>query len=87
LGSSEQSILYSLLFENIILVLIATMLSVPITIYFMTSWLNNYSSKVSISWWIFLVAFTIAVSLVLLTVYFYSYKASRTNPVEALRYE
>jgi putative ABC transport system permease protein len=87
LGSSEQSILYSLLFENIILVLIATILSVPITIYFMTKWLNNYSYKVSISWWIFLVAFVIAVSVVLLTVYFHSFKASRTNPIDALRYE
>jgi putative ABC transport system permease protein len=53
----------------------------------MTKWLNNYSYKVSISWWIFLVAFVIAVSVVLLTVYFHSFKASRTNPIDALRYE
>ena len=87
LGSSEQSILFSLLYENIILVFIATILSVPVTLYFMSKWLNNYPYKVNISWWIFLIAFVIAACVVLLTVYFHSYKVSRTNPVIALRYE
>jgi putative ABC transport system permease protein len=87
LGSSEQSILYSLLYENIALVIIATILSVPVTMYFMSRWLNNYPYKVNISWWIFLIAFVMAAFVVLLTVYYHTYKVSRTNPVIALRYE
>lgn len=87
LGSSERSILYSLLYENLILVVIATILSIPITFHFATKWLNNYAYKVNISWWIFLVTFITAAVVVLLTVYFHSSKVSRVNPVNALRHE
>jgi putative ABC transport system permease protein len=87
LGSSERSILFSLLYENVILVGVAAILAVPVTLHFMTKWLNNYSYRVNMSWWIFLVAFISAAVVVLLTVSFHSYKVSRTNPINALRYE
>jgi putative ABC transport system permease protein len=86
-GSSERSIIYSFLRYNLILVLTATLLSVPVTLYFMTKWLNNFAYKTGISWWIFVISFAVAVLIVLSTVYFHSYKASRINPVNALRYE
>lgn len=87
LGSSEHRILYSLMFENVILVFIATLLSVPLTVYFMREWLNNFSCKVNINWWTFIITFAIATIVVMLTVYFHSYKASRTNPVNALKHD
>lgn len=87
LGASEQSILYKLLFENVVLVFIATILSVPVTLYFMSKWLNNYTYKVNISGWVFSAAFVTAAFVVLISVWFHSHKVSRTNPVNALRYE
>jgi putative ABC transport system permease protein len=86
-GSSEGSIIYSFLQINCILVLIASLISVPITIHFMQKWLSNFAYKVNISWWVFAIAFGVALTVVLLTVFFHSYKASRINPVKALRYE
>ncbi len=86
-GSSKKSIIYSFLIENFILASVALIVSVPLTVYFMTKWLNNFAYKTSISWWIFVVAYLIAAAVVLFTVYFHSYKASRLNPVKALRYE
>lgn len=86
-GSSEKSIVTSFLWNNFILVLIAGVISVPVTLYFMNKWLNNFAFKVSVSWWIFLTGFAVAAIVVLATVFFQSYKASRLNPVEALRYE
>lgn len=86
-GSSEQSILISFLLENVVLVFVATLISIPVTIYFMTNWLNNFAYKVNFSWWVFAIAFVVAFTVVLLTVFFHSYKVSRTNPVAALRYE
>jgi len=67
--------------------LIAAALSIPATLYFMTNWLKNYSYKVPVNWWIFALSFIVATIVVLLTVFFHSYKASRINPVKALRYE
>lgn len=86
-GSSEQLIIYSFLKSNLIMVFVATLLSVPVTIYVMTNWLNNFAFKTGISWWVFVISFLIAAVVVLLTVFIHSYKASRINPVKALRYE
>jgi len=86
-GSSERSIIYSFLRSNFMLVVFAEIISIPITVYFISKWLNNFAFKVGISWWIFLFAFTVAVLVVLSTVYIHSHKASRINPVDALRYE
>ena len=86
-GSSEQLIVFSFLKESIILVLVAGVISIPITFYFMTRWLNNFAYKVDISWWIFVVAIVVAAIVVLSTVVVHSIRASRINPAEALRYE
>jgi putative ABC transport system permease protein len=86
-GSSEQSIVYSFLIDNLILVITAGLLCVPVTIYFMTKWLNKFAFKTQINWWVFLVSFFISAVVVLMTVYIHSYRASRINPVNALRYE
>ena len=87
LGSSEQAIVYSFLRRNIFMVMIAAILSVPVTILVMNRWLSSFSFKTSIAWWVFLLAFVIASVVVLLTVLFHSYRASRINPVDALQYE
>jgi len=86
-GSSEGAIVYSFLKSNFILVVVAELLSVPITIYFLGKWLNNFPYRTGISWWVFIIAFAFAIIVVMATVYIHSHKASRVNPVEALRYE
>jgi putative ABC transport system permease protein len=86
-GSTEKEIVYSFLQNNFILVVVAELLSIPVTFYFMVKWLNNFNYRTGIGWWIFVLAFVIATLVVLLTVTIQSYKASRVNPVEALRYE
>ncbi len=86
-GSSGKAIIYTFLRANLILVFIASVISVPVTIYFMNKWLNNFSYKISISPWVFMIALLTSAFVVLATVFFHSYKASRTNPVKALRYE
>jgi putative ABC transport system permease protein len=86
-GSSGKSIVYSFLLENLILVIAATLLSVPVTLYFMTKWLNNFAYKTSINASAFFISFAIAALIVLLTVFINAYRASCINPIEALRHE
>jgi putative ABC transport system permease protein len=86
-GSSENAIILSFVRENFILVSVATLLSAPITTYFMMKWLNQFAFKISISWFIFVIAYLCATIVVLLTVFYHSNKVSRINPVKALRYE
>jgi len=86
-GCSEKSIIYSFLWENFVLVLIAGSISIPVTLYFMTNWLKNFSYRININWGTFVIPFLIALIIVQLTVFIYSYKVSHINPVSTLRYE
>jgi putative ABC transport system permease protein len=86
-GCPERTIIYSFIKNNLILVVIAASVSVPVTLYFMTKWLSNFSARTNIGWWIFAVSFLISFLVVMLTVFVHSYRASRINPVDALRYE
>ncbi len=86
-GSSAQLIVFSFLRESLFLVLIAGLISIPVTLYFTKGWLNNFAYKVDINWWIFVVALVAAAVVVLSTVVIHSFRAARLNPVVALRYE
>ncbi|HLP73396.1 MAG TPA: FtsX-like permease family protein, partial [Bacteroidales bacterium] len=86
-GSSEDAIVVSFLKSNVILVFTASLISVPLTLYFMLKWLNNFAFRTSISPWVFIIAFAVSTLVVVATVFFHSYRASRKNPVEALKYE
>jgi len=86
-GSTEKEIVLSFLNMNFLSVITAGITSVPITLFFFNRWLENYTYKVEISWWVFIITGLIAAIVVLSTVLIQSLKASRINPVEALRYE
>ncbi|NHB67942.1 ABC transporter permease [Perlabentimonas gracilis] len=87
LGSSASQIVFSFIKTNLLYVLIAVVISTPITIMVMQEWLNNYVERIDIGWWVFALTFAIAALVVVLTVLAHSYRAAKVNPVEALRYE
>ncbi len=68
-------------------VIIAFIVSIPISWYLVNSWLNSFAYRTSLSWWIFAMAGVIAVFISLTTVSWQSFLAATRNPVEALRYE
>ena len=86
-GSSEGVIIFSFLLNNLILVSLSAIFSVPITLYIMTKWLDNFAYKTGINCLVFFISFGIAIVIVLSTIFIHSYKASLTNPVDVLRYE
>jgi putative ABC transport system permease protein len=86
-GSSSLAIIYSFLKNNLILVIISASISIPVTFFIMTKWLNKFYEKITIHWWIFAISFLVSLVIVMLTVFIHAYRASRSNPVKALRYE
>jgi putative ABC transport system permease protein len=68
-------------------VAIAFVIATPVAYYAMNKWLENFSYKTELSWWIFALAGILALGIAVLTVSFQSWKAATRNPVEALRYE
>jgi putative ABC transport system permease protein len=86
-GSSVFEVLYLLNIDFIRWVMIAIVVSVPLSLYIMTVWLKRFAYKTELSWWIFALAGMSAIIIALLTVSWQSLRAATRNPVEALRYE
>ncbi|HZL11643.1 MAG TPA: ABC transporter permease [Prolixibacteraceae bacterium] len=86
-GSSEKGIVYSFIRKNFVMVVVANILSIPLTIIVMNRWLSNFAYKTNMAWWFFGIAFLVAALVVLATVLYHSFRASRINPVLALKYE
>lgn len=68
-------------------VLIAIMIASPIASYVMMKWLQNYTYRISLEWWMYLLAGIIAIVIALVTVSIQSVRAASMNPVKALRSE
>jgi len=69
------------------LILIALILASPIAGWGMNQWLKEFAYKITIDWWIFALAGSLAVGVALLTVSFQSIKAALTDPIKSLRSE
>jgi putative ABC transport system permease protein len=87
LGASVYN-LWSMLSKDFVsLVLIACLIAGPVAWSFLNQWLQAYEYRTGISWWIFAVSATGALTITLLTVSFQAIKAALTNPVKSLRTE
>ncbi len=87
LGADIKSLVALLSKDFLKLVCIAIIVASPVAYYLMNSWLQDFAYRVNISWWIFVVAGTIALLIALLTVSFQAIKAAIANPVKNLRTE
>ncbi len=87
LGASSVGIVNMLSKDFLKLVLIASLIGLPVAWWGMHKWLEDFAYRVSINWWVFVVAAFVAVLIALITISFQSLKAALTNPVKNLRSE
>lgn len=87
LGGSVSHIALLLSQDFVKLILISLMIAVPLAWYTMDSWLQNFAYRISINWWMFLVAGNLILLIALLAVGFHVMKAAFKNPVDSLRNE
>ncbi|MFC2121514.1 ABC transporter permease [Bacteroidota bacterium] len=87
LGASVKYILSMLIKEMFILFLLANLIAWPVAYYAMNKWLENFAYRISIEWWVFLVAGFTTLLIALLTISWQALKAATANPVESLKYE
>ncbi|GAB3954406.1 ABC transporter permease [Spirosoma harenae] len=87
LGATVGQIVALLSKDFLKLVLTAFFIAIPITWYAMNQWLQSYTYRIGISWWVFAIAGFLAVFIALLTVSFHTIKAAFVNPVKSLRSE
>jgi len=87
LGADTPALLAMLTRNFLKLVLIAIIISSPLSWWIMSGWLQDFAYRQPIHWWLFVVAGLTAMLIAFLTIGFHSLKAIRLNPVNNLRTE
>jgi putative ABC transport system permease protein len=87
LGASVFGITQLLSFDFLKLVTISFLIASPVAWYAMNSWLQSYTYRIQISWWVFALTFLLSIVIALLTISFQSIKAAMMNPAKSLRSE
>jgi putative ABC transport system permease protein len=87
LGASSSGIIVLLSKEFLKLVLISNLVAWPLSYFLMNRWLDDFAYKIGITFWSFIAATFAGLLIAFLTVSFQAFKASHTNPVNALKYE
>jgi putative ABC transport system permease protein len=87
LGASAISIVGELSKEFLKPVLIASLIASPIAWWAMNKWLQDFAYRITISWWVFVIAGIAALLIALITVSFQSVKAATAKPIKNLRSE
>lgn len=87
LGASLQQLLLLISKEFLKLVLIAFVIAVPLTWWFMHNWLQKYEYRTTISIWMFGIVGIVILLLTLIVVSANTMRAAVRNPVKGLRTE
>ncbi|MDT0606360.1 ABC transporter permease [Croceitalea rosinachiae] len=87
LGASVSQISYRLTTDFLKMVGWAIIISLPIGWYAMNKWLEDFSYRIEIQWWMLLLAAFLAIFIAVVTVSYQSIKAAIVNPVKSLRTE
>ena len=87
LGASIPNVTFILSKNFLMLVAVSNIIAFPAAYYFMNKWLQDFTYRIEITWWIFVLSGGIALLIALATVSFQAIKAATANPVDALRYE
>jgi putative ABC transport system permease protein len=86
-GAVTSEILFMLARKFTKWILISFLIACPVAGYAMSKWLQQFTYKTDLSWWIFLISGMLALIIALFTVSWQSWRAANRNPVDALRYE
>jgi len=87
LGASVQGVVQLLSKDFLKLVSIAFVIAAPFSVWVMNRWLNDFTYRVKLEWWIIAVAGILALLIALATVSVQAIKAAVANPVNSLRSE
>ncbi|MFC2083444.1 ABC transporter permease [Bacteroidota bacterium] len=87
LGASVQDIILMIMKEFFKLVLIAAVITIPISYYALNKWLNSFAYKIDIGILPYVISISLVVLISIFTISYQAIKASLANPVNTIRYE
>lgn len=87
LGSTAAAIVLLLCKDFIRLVLVAVVISIPVSYYLLNEWLNSFAYSINLEWWVFVMAALLSLLIALVTTGSHAVRASWINPAQCLRSE
>jgi putative ABC transport system permease protein len=87
LGASIASLMQLLSLSFLKMVVVAIVIAIPVASYIMDKWLRKFDFHTTISWGMIGLAALVTIIIAMLTVSSQTYRAAKTNPVDALKYE
>ena len=87
LGASTADILILVSKDFVKLVAVAIVIAVPLSILAIQKWLESFSYRVDLKWWVFVLSSLITLFIALVTISLQALKTAKSNPVKNLRNE
>jgi ABC-type antimicrobial peptide transport system permease subunit len=87
LGASVLNLVYLLSSGITRLILVAIVISIPLSYYAVNSWLAGFAYHINVGWLVYFTASLAALGIAWLTVSYESIKAAIVNPIKSLRAE
>jgi predicted permease len=87
LGASVSHLVGLMSKDFLLLVVVANVISWPVSYFIMNKWLQNFVYRINFELWVFALAAALALFIALLTIAYQTFKAATANPVDSLRYE
>lgn len=86
-GATELEIIKMLNMNFLKWIVLAFIISVPLVYYVMNRWLESFSFKISLSWWVFVAAGGVVFILSMIFITIQTWKAAIANPIESIKAE
>ncbi|MEP7323928.1 MAG: ABC transporter permease [Saprospiraceae bacterium] len=87
LGANIPSILILISKDFVWLILMATALAIPLSLWALNKWLQGFVFRIHVQWWVFFLSGIICLIISIMTISVQAIRAALTNPVKSLRTE
>ena len=86
-GAKVKEILALFFRQYFAVTVAACMVAFPVGVYVMQRWLEQYTRRVSMEWWLFAGVFVLVAAIVFASIIFRVWKAANENPAEVVKSE
>jgi len=87
MGASVKELFMLLNRSTVVMAIISFIVAVPVSIFFVNSWLENFAYRINVDWTLFAIAGVISIVTALIAVSYHTIKTAKANPVKSLRTE
>lgn len=86
-GSTTSEIMTGFSMNYVKMLLFCSAFAIPISYFLVAQWLERFTHRTPIYWWVFVLAVLLITLITLATITYQNYKAAHANPVDSLKAE